>query len=67
MNYQIHDILTLKKKHVCGSFDWTVLRTGAEIKLKCSGCGREIMILKKDLDRRITKITKFEKEEKPIE
>ncbi len=58
MKYEINDRVTLKKKHVCGSFDWIVLRTGAELKIKCSQCGREIMILKIDLDKKLKSINK---------
>lgn len=53
MIYQVNDTITLKKQHVCGSYDWIVMRTGAEIKIRCVKCNREIMILKKELDRRI--------------
>jgi len=56
MNYQVNDVITLKKQHVCGSHDWIVIRTGAEIKIKCAKCSREVMILKKELDRRIKNI-----------
>jgi hypothetical protein len=56
MNYQVNDTITLKKKHVCGSYDWVVIRTGAEIKIRCAKCNREVMILKKELDRRIKTI-----------
>lgn len=60
MKYEINDIITLKKKHVCGSYDWIVIRTGAELKIKCAKCNREIMILKKELDKKIKKISKLE-------
>ena len=56
MNYQVNDTITLKKKHVCGSYDWVVIRTGAERKIRCAKCNREVMILKKELDRRIKTI-----------
>ena len=58
MKYEISDIVQTKKKHVCGSDKWEVLRTGAEIKLKCLGCNREIMILKIDLEKRTKHIEK---------
>jgi hypothetical protein len=58
MKYEINDVVTLKKKHVCGSHDWIIQRTGAELKIKCSTCGREIMILKTDLDKKVKTITK---------
>ena len=56
MKYEIGNIVTLKKKHVCGSYEWLILRTGAEIKMECVQCKRSIMILKKDLDKRIKSI-----------
>lgn len=43
MDIQVGDILTLKKTHPCGSRDWLVLRVGADFKLRCQGCGHEIM------------------------
>jgi hypothetical protein len=43
MDIQIGDILILKKKHPCGSVKWRTLRAGADFKLKCLGCGHEIM------------------------
>lgn len=43
MDIQVGDILTMKKAHPCGSKDWKVLRTGADFKLRCCGCGHEVM------------------------
>ena len=43
MDIQLGDILTMKKPHPCGSRDWLVLRIGADFKLRCLGCGREVM------------------------
>ena len=43
MDLQLHDILELKKDHPCGSRRWEVLRVGMDIKLKCLGCGHEVM------------------------
>ncbi|MFA5471020.1 MAG: DUF951 domain-containing protein [Acholeplasmataceae bacterium] len=60
MKYEINDVVTLKKKHVCGSHDWIILRTGIELKLRCAQCGREIMILKIDLDKKVKSIKKKE-------
>lgn len=58
MWYEINDVITLKKKHVCGSFDWIVLRKGAELKIKCIKCSREIMILKIELDKKVKYVNK---------
>ena len=43
MDIQVGDILSLKKAHPCGSKDWQVLRIGADFKLRCCGCGHEVM------------------------
>ena len=43
MDIQVGDVLTMKKAHPCGSREWEVLRTGADFRLRCLGCGREVM------------------------
>lgn len=43
MDIQLGDILVMKKNHPCGSNRWLVLRTGADFRLKCLGCGHELM------------------------
>lgn len=53
MKYSIGDHVLTKKKHVCGSNEWEVMRMGIDIKLKCTACGREIMMFKADLDKKI--------------
>lgn len=44
MDIQVGDILKMKKQHPCGSSEWEVLRIGADFRLKCVGCGHQIMI-----------------------
>jgi hypothetical protein len=56
MRYNVGDHLITKKKHVCGSDEWEVLRIGAEIKIKCVNCSRELMIFKAVLDKKIKTI-----------
>lgn len=58
MNYTIGDVIITKKKHVCGSEKWLVERVGAEIKVKCVICNREVIMMKKDLDKRIKSVVK---------
>lgn len=38
------DVIQTRKPHPCGSDVWTVIRTGADIKIKCQGCGRIVML-----------------------
>lgn len=56
MKYKEGDIITLKKGHPCGENKWEILRTGADIKLKCLGCDREIWIKRLDFNKKIRKI-----------
>jgi len=44
MNYEVSDIVKLKKSHPCGSSEWEIMRVGADFRLKCEGCGHQIMI-----------------------
>jgi hypothetical protein len=50
---QMKDVLRLRKPHPCGSTDWVVVRLGADIGLKCLGCGRRILLPRRDLARRM--------------
>ena len=43
MDIRINDILVMKKPHPCGEKRWLVLRTGADFRLRCMGCGHEVM------------------------
>ncbi len=58
MKIDLNDILVTKKKHVCGSDRWIVTRIGAEVKIKCEKCGREVMFFKPTLEKRIKAIEK---------
>ena len=62
MDIQVGDILTMKKAHPCGSTRWEILRVGMDIKLKCLGCGHELMLPRSKAEKSIRKI--LEKEEK---
>ena len=49
--YEVGDIVKLKKKHPCGSHEWEILRVGADFRLKCLGCENQIMIARKLVDK----------------
>ena len=50
------DVLILKKGHPCGTNNWEVIRLGSDVKLKCLGCERVVMIDRPTLVKRIKKI-----------
>ena len=51
LNYEVGDIVTLKKAHPCGSKEWEILRVGADFRLKCKGCGHQIMVERKLVEK----------------
>ncbi len=53
LKISVGDRLQLRKKHPCGSDAWEVLRTGADIRIKCCGCGRVVLLPRPKLERRI--------------
>lgn len=56
--YSVGDIVKLKKKHPCGSFEWEILRVGADFRLRCCGCGHQIMIARKLVEKNERGLTK---------
>ncbi|MBN1286035.1 MAG: DUF951 domain-containing protein [Anaerolineae bacterium] len=52
----VDDILQLRKKHPCGSDRWRVYRVGADIGIRCEGCGRRVLLPRQKLVRRIKAI-----------
>lgn len=61
MDIRLGDVLTMKKEHPCGSKDWLVLRTGADFRLKCVGCGHEIMTPRFKAEKNIRSVKRMEK------
>lgn len=58
MDVQVGDILTMKKPHPCGSKQWLVVRIGADFKMRCEGCGHEVMAPRSKIEHNIKKITR---------
>ena len=56
MDIQVGNIVKLKKQHPCGSHEWEVLRIGADFRIKCTGCGHQIMIPRKTLEKSVKEI-----------
>ena len=51
MNFEVGAIVKLKKPHPCGSREWEILRVGADFRLKCTGCGHQIMVPRKLVEK----------------
>jgi len=50
---EMNDILKLRKVHPCGEDRWKVIRLGADIKIECLGCGRQVMLTRRKLARSV--------------
>jgi hypothetical protein len=50
---QLNDHLRLRKPHPCGSYEWTVIRLGADIGLECELCKHRVMLTRRELARRL--------------
>lgn len=58
MDIQVGDVLKMKKEHPCGSAEWEVLRIGADFRLKCKGCGHQIMIPRVKAEKNVRNVTR---------
>lgn len=56
MDIKVGDTLVMKKSHPCGEKNWVVLRTGADFRLKCTGCGHELMTPRFKAEKNIRQI-----------
>ena len=60
MDVRLNDILVMKKPHPCGSKQWKVLRTGMDFRLRCTGCGHEVLLPRSKAERNIREILREE-------
>jgi hypothetical protein len=50
---RLGDVVRLRKAHPCGSFQWEVVRLGADIGIRCSGCGRRVLLPRRQFTRQV--------------
>ncbi len=60
MDIRLGDVLELKKPHPCGEKRFIVLRVGADIRIKCNTCGRDLMLDRVKLEKNIKKVLREE-------
>ena len=53
MDIRVNDVLLMKKAHPCGEKRWKVLRTGMDFRLRCLGCGHEVMLPRSKAEKNI--------------
>ena len=57
-DYQIGDIVRLRKPHPCGGYEWKIIRLGADIGLECLTCQHRVMLSRRDLAHRMKAFVK---------
>jgi hypothetical protein len=67
MEISLGEIVRLKKKHPCGSYEWRVVRVGADIGIKCRGCNRTILLERRDFERRVKELISRDEQRLKVE
>ncbi|MBQ8683191.1 MAG: DUF951 domain-containing protein [Clostridia bacterium] len=60
MDIRVGDVLEMKKEHPCGNRSFEVLRIGMDFRLRCMGCGHEMMISRQKAEKNIRKVKREE-------
>ena len=55
-SFDVGDVVRMKKQHPCGSYDWEIIRVGADVKIKCIGCGRIVMLPRSKFQKNAKKL-----------
>ncbi len=63
MDIRLNDTLEMKKQHPCGGKTFLVLRVGMDFKLRCTTCGREVMVPRNKTEKHIKKVIRPETQE----
>ncbi|HEY4552194.1 MAG TPA: DUF951 domain-containing protein [Bacillaceae bacterium] len=59
--FDLHDVVEMKKPHPCGTNRWQIIRMGMDIRIKCEGCGHSVMLPRREFTRKVKKV--FQKDE----
>ncbi|UCZ53240.1 DUF951 domain-containing protein [Bacillus shivajii] len=55
-NYDLNNIVEMKKPHPCGENRWKIIRMGMDIRIKCLGCDHSIMLPRREFDKKMKKV-----------
>lgn len=55
-DYDLNDVVEMKKAHPCGTNRWKIIRMGMDIKIECTGCGHIVMLPRREFERKMKKI-----------
>lgn len=57
--YRLGSTVIMRKQHPCGTNEWVITRVGADIKIKCIHCGRQIMLPRIEFNRKLKKVVTY--------
>lgn len=58
VEFNLGDTVQMRKAHPCGSDEWVVIRTGADVKIRCCGCGRIVMLDRAVFEKRMRRVVR---------
>ena len=58
IQYNLGDVVRMKKPHPCGSHEWEILRTGMDFRLKCLGCGHLVMLPRPKFEKMVRAVVR---------
>ncbi len=58
MQYNLGDIVKMRKSHPCGSDQWEITRVGMDFRIKCLGCGRQVLLPRSKFEKSVKSIVK---------
>ncbi len=56
MDIRVGDVVRMKKQHPCGNFEWEILRVGMDFRMRCTGCGHQVMMPRRQAEKYIRQI-----------
>lgn len=59
--FALGDIVQMKKPHACGANRWEIIRLGADIKIRCLGCGHIVMLPRRDFTKKLKKVCSWQR------
>ena len=61
-DFQLNDVVEMKKPHPCGENRWKIIRLGADIRIKCQGCGHSVMLPRREFSKKVKKVIEHAEE-----
>lgn len=55
-SFKLNDIVEMKKQHPCGTNAWKIIRMGADIRIKCQGCGHSVMLPRREFIKKMKRV-----------